>query len=887
MSTMINRVRWALLFLCCAQEVIAAAPRVPSDSLYLSALTWREVGPPTGGRVTSVSGSAARPREYYAATAGGGIFKTVNAGLEWLSVSDGYFGGSMGAIAVSPSNPDVVYAGGGQTIPSENASPGDGLYKSDDAGGSWKRVGLADSQNIARIAIHPADPDIVYVAAFGHLYDDNVQRGVFKSKDGGKTWERILFRDASTGARDVALVPGHPEMMYASLEQVRRTPWSLQSRGSGSGIFESTDSGAHWTELTHAPGLPQGSWGNVSLAISPAQPTRVWVFVDTTENPGIYRSDDAGAHWQLASARKESVGNATAFHRVIADPRDPDTLYCLGVWLERSTDGGRTFTYLTDPHVDNTDLWIAPHEPQRMILGSDGGATVSFDGGMSWSAKFQRTSQMYHVGVTSGFPYKICGAQQDASSACGPSRRDGGIDASAWQNVAGNEWSSVVGSPDDPHMVYSTAISFDPDRPSSVTRTKLTTGARQRFDLPKENQRVARSIPIAFSPFDHHTLYVGTQSVIQSLDDGETWRVISPDLTRNDAEKGNGTSATEAYAVLLTVAPSKAQPGVIWTGSDDGYVFVTSDDGKTWLNVTPPALGGFTRVATVEPSPFDSETAYVAANRYRLGDFRPLIFKATHSGRDWTEITAGLPADEFVRVVRADPVRKGVLYAGTERGVWVSLDDGALWQPLQTGLPHVAVHDMQVVQDDIVIATHGRGFWILDDISPLRQLSDSLLQQRVALLQPKKVFAATFSAGDPGRTPDSPVSRNPAAASFYYWLAKPARSVKLAVVDTAGKSLIEFNSDAPPPQRVQGPELMQPKPYPVPTSAGLSIVPWNLRLSSVVAALSSPPLIEPGIYTLRLTVDGVSRTQPFEVLKDPRALGGDGGDDADDDREIE
>jgi photosystem II stability/assembly factor-like uncharacterized protein len=904
------------------------------DSLAFAALRWREIGPFRGGRSVAVAGSSKRPNEYYFGTTGGGVFKTTDGGITWGPVTDKYFGGTIGAIGVSESNPDIVYVGAGEADIRGNVSHGDGVWRTTDGGKTWKSLGLTDTRQISRVRVHPTNPDIAYVGALGHVFGPNAERGVFKTTDGGKTWRKILYRNDSTGVTDLVMDPKNPETLYAALWQAWRTPWQLVSGGAGSGIFKTTDGGEHWTEITRNPGLPAGIIGNIGVAVSPVNPNHVWAIVEA-DSGGVFRSLDGGATWTRTNNERRLRQRAWYYTRIYADPKDENSVYVLNTGMYRSTDNGKTFRNIPVPHGDNHDLWIAPNDADRMIESNDGGANVSFNGGKSWTEQDQGTAQFYHVVTTNHFPYRVCGAQQDNSTLCGPSRKNGGIDISDWYDVGGGESGYIAVRADSPDVVFAGSYG------GLLTHKDIKTGFERDVNPWPDNPmghdagdtryRFQWTYPIVLSPHNPGRMYVGSNVIFQSDDEGQTYRIISPDLTRHDprtlgASGGPITkdqTSVEYYATVFTIAESPRVAGVIWAGSDDGLVHVTRDGGKTWKNVTPPALPEWSRVSTIDASNFDAGTAYLAANRYQLDDLKPYLFKTTDYGATWTPIVSGIPATEFTRVVREDPERRGLLYAGTERGVWVSFDDGASWQSLRRNLPLVPVHDLTIKEGDLIAATHGRSFWILDDLSALRQLKPAIVRSQAYLFQPRKVYRAGFGGGGGnGAAGGHPTGANPPSGGVvYYWLAQPKQVVTLDFLDAHGKVIRSFSSQQDPRvaedsvradsirtarndslrragvapdtttrseargEETSGdePPRRRPPPPRVPNKAGLNTFAWNLRYpdASVFenmilwAGGISGPVVLPGTYTVRLNVNGQSYREPLTIAKDPRTTASD------------
>ncbi len=912
-------------------QQIPAATRPVYDSTAFAALKWRELGPFRGGRSVAVAGSTARPYEYYFGSTGGGVFKTVDGGMTWSAVTDNYFGGSIGWIDVSSSNPDIVFVGTGEYPIRGNVSLGDGVFKSTDAGKTWKSAGLGDSHQISRVRIHPTDPNTVYVAAMGHVWGPNRERGIFKTTDGGTSWKNILFRNDSTGASELVLDPSNPSVMYAGLWQANRTPWKLVSGGAGSGLFKSTDAGDHWTEITRNSGLPAGILGNIGIAVSPAKSSRVWAFIEA-DSGGVFRSDDGGATWSRTNSDRRLRQRAWYYTRIIADPKDSNTVYALNTGLYRSTDGGKTFQAIPVPHGDNHDLWIAANDPQRMINGNDGGANVSFNGGKTWTEQDQATGQFYHVVTTNHFPYRVCGSQQDDSTLCGPSRADGGIDISSWYDVGGGESGYIAVRPDSPNVVYAGSYGGYLTRFDENTRFARNVNPwpdnPMGHDAADARYRFQWTFPIVISPNNPRTLYVGSSVVFKSTNDGQSFTAISPDLTRHDPSTlgpsggplTKDQTSVEYYATIFTIAESHKKAGVIWAGSDDGLVHVTRDGGKTWTNVTPPGLPHFARVSLIEASPNFAGSAYVAANNYQMDDLHPYIYRTSDFGKTWTLIVSGIPATEFVRAVREDPVRPGLLFAATERTVWVSFNDGANWQSLRKNLPLVPVHDLAIKEGDLIAATHGRSFWILDDLSALRQMNTTITASKAHLFNPRDVYRADFSGGGgTGAAGGHPSGQNPPnGAVVYYWLKDKNQTVTLEFLDSKGAVVRKYTSLQDSSVRTDslrtdsirrnrddslrragvnpdsakrtetrseetpaddGPRRTPPPPR-VSNKAGLNLFTWNLYYPDAVsfdniilwAAGTQGPKAVPGNYSVRMTASGEPvQTRTFTIVRDPRS----------------
>ncbi len=876
----------ALALTMAATMGAVALQTAPAQSTYpdeaFSSLQYRLVGPSRGGRAQTVAGVPGDPMTYYMGSTGGGVWKTTDGGATWTNISDNYFKtGSVGAIAVAPSDPNVLYVGMGETCVRGNFSHGDGVYKSLDAGKTWTHLGLEDTRQIGCIRVHPQNPDIVYVAALGHVYGPNEERGVYRSTDGGKTWKRVLYVNDRTGAVDLAMDPHNPRVLFAAMWQVSRTPWSLESGGEGSGLYRSTDGGETWEELTK--GLPKGIKGKIGVTVSPARRDRVWAIVEARDG-GVFRSDDGGDSWRRTSADPNLRQRAWYYTHIYADPQEENTVYVLNVRFHKSTDGGRTFREtIRVPHGDNHDLWIAPEDNRRMIEANDGGACVSFDGGRSWSTESnQPTAQFYHVTTDTQFPYRVYGAQQDNSTVSISSQnRPGGFfrRGEDFYAVGGGESGYIAVRPDDPDIVFAGSYG------GYMTRYDHKTGKRRTINVWPENPmgagveemkyRFQWTFPIVLSPHDPNRLYVGSNVLFVSEDEGQSFRAVSPDLTTDDKSKQGPSggpitkdnTGVEYYCTIFTVAESPLRKGVIWVGSDDGLIHVSRDDGATWRNVTPKGMGEWPLISLIEASPHRPGKAYAAVNRYKMDDFAPYIYRTEDYGRTWRRITRGIDDGAFVRAVREDPVREGLLFAGTETGVYVSFDDGEQWQPLQLNLPRTPVTDLVVHGDDLVVATQGRSFWILDDITPLRALSQELLDEPAKLLAPRITHRVSWDA----------------VRVHYYLRDEPQGEVKLAFYDDEGRLIREFTSRKKDEKREEsdsfafffgaggGDTALEP-------NKGMNLFRWNMRYPDAEelpgaimwGGSTRGPLAPPGSYTVKLTVDGQTFEQPFEIRKDPR-----------------
>ena len=900
---------FALTFSASSSNAQNSAPAKPKEPDPLKALQYRSIGPYRGGRCAAVTGVASQPSVFYYGATGGGVWKSTDGGINWESVSDNsVFGtGSVGAIAVSDSDPNVVYVGMGESPIRGNVSHGDGVYKSTDAGKTWKRVGLEDTRQIARIRIHRKNPDLVYVAALGHVWGPNEQRGVFRSKDGGKTWEKVLFRSNKAGAIDLILDPSNPSIVYAGFWEVYRKPWTLESGGPGSGIFKSTDGGDTWTELTRNNGLPRGTIGKIGIAVSPANSDRLWAIVEA-EDGGVFRSDNGGQTWSRVNEERRLRQRAWYYTRIYADPKNADTVYVLNTGFYRSNDGGRTFTGIPVPHGDNHDLWIAPDDPNRMIESNDGGSNVSFNSGRSWTEQDQPTAQFYRVAIDNDFPYNIYGAQQDNSTVRIASRTtEGSIGFSDWYDVGGGESGWIAPSPKDSQIVYAGSYG------GLTTRYDKRTGQTRDINPYPNNPmgagadvlkyRFQWNFPIAFSPHSPDTLYLAANVLFKSADEGSSWQVISPDLTRNDKSKQGSSggpitkdnTSIEYYGTIFALMESPVQAGTIWTGSDDGLIQLSRDGGKNWSNVTPPSsiMPEWIQINSIDASPHDAGTLYVAATMYKWDDYRPYLYKTTDYGKTWKKITNGIPETTFTRVIRADPNKRGLLYAGTETGMYVSFDDGEHWQSFQLNLPIVPITDLiiQKREQELVVATQGRSFWILDDLPLLHQMMDAgglKAADETRLYKPKESYRMPGGGGPP-LPPTATVGRNPANGVVVYYSLKdkPASEVELEFLDSAGKSIRKFTGRVrkpgeapapPPPAAPAGEGFGAPPPPPVPMEVGLNRFVWDARHADAVrfpgmilwAGETRGPKLSPGTYQVKLTVDGKSFTQNFEIKADPR-----------------
>ncbi len=871
------------------------------DTLLINKLRYRCIGPYRGGRSLAVSGIADKPNTYYFGTVGGGIWKTEDAGNSWIPISDSAFHtSSVGAIAIAPSNSNIIYAGMGEAEMRGNISFGDGAYKSSDAGKTWKHIGLEKSYAISTILIHPQNPDVVYACAMGNVYGPNAERGLYRTKDGGANWERILFKNDSTGCISVTFDLLNPNTMYATLWQAYRNNYSLSSGGNGCGLYKSTDGGNTWKDISKSPGLPVGLLGKITVSTSPSKSKRVWAMIEN-ENGGLFKSDDDGDHWTRTSENRDLRKRPWYFSTIVPDPLNPNTIYVLNVDWYKSTDGGANFFKMKSLHGDHHDLWIDPKNSQRMILGDDGGATVSNNGGLNWTELDIPTCQFYHVNLDNDFPYHVYGAQQDNSSIRISSTSNGmSIGKEDWFPVAGGEAGYIVPDPNNSDITYGGEYDGQLSKynKKSDQYRMISVYPESWFGSGAESKqyRFNWTFPIAISPFNPNTIYVGSQFVHRSTNGGASWETISPDLTRHDPAtmKPSGGPITkdntgaEVYADVFALAESPVKKGVIWAGSDDGYIHVTQDDGKSWNKVTPTGLPEFAMISIIEPSHYNEGTCYVAATRHKLSDRTPYLFKTTDYGKTWKLITNGITTGDYTRVIREDPSRKGLLFAGTETGVYVSLDDGDHWQSFKQNLPVTPVHDIQIQnrEHDLVLATHGRAFWIMDDITPLYQLQEAAKSDEGFLFTPRKtVRAHNGSFYDPQmqegeNAPGGLLLR-------YYFKHKPDSECTISFLNAAGDTIITYSNikdTKNEPIKISKEfyqDVKMVRPGILPADSGMNSFVWDFRYPDATAiklgnkALISGSIVGPkvpsGNYTAKLAVKGkVVSSQNFEVVRDPR-----------------
>lgn len=859
-------------------------------------MQYRLIGPFRGGRSLTAAGIPGDPTTYYFGATGGGVWKSTDGAASWTPVFDKEVTSSVGSLAVANSNPNVIYAGTGEACIRGDISEGDGVYKSLDGGKSWKNVGLRDSRAIGKIIVHPTNADIVFVAALGHVYGANTERGIFRTLDGGKTWDKVLYKDEHSGGIDVAFDPQNPNILFAALWQAQRTPWSMSNGGPGSGLYRSSDGGTTWKELKEH-GLPKGPYGRIGVVVA-ANSERVYALIQA-QNPdgGLYRSDDGGDSWQLVNPSHSLWQRPWYYMHVIADPRDENTVYIMNVDAYRSTDGGHLFNKVRLPHGDNHGLWIDPLDTRRMIASNDGGVTVTLDGGKNWTPQDnQPTAQFYHVITDTATPYHIYGAQQDSGTVAIVSRSDEGfIDRPDWYDVGGGEAGYIAPYPPDPTVVYAA------DYQANITRYDRHTGQIKAItEMPELSDargaanlehRFQWTAPVLISPHDPNTLYHAGERLFKTTDGGVHWEAISPDLTRNDKSKQQPSggpvtlddTGTEYYDTIFALAESPRTKGLIWAGTDDGLVQLTRDAGKSWTNVTPKELPEWSRVSQIDPSPFEAGTAYVAVDRHQNDDLHPYAYKTSDYGKTWTKITNGIPETAFVRAAREDSKKRGLLYAGTEQGVYISFDDGAKWQSLQLNLPTTPVHDLIIKDNDLVVATHGRSFWVLDDLTPLRQYSDNIAQKDVFLYTPAPAFRIQAGAKPERHLPKGVGHNPPVGAIIYYFLKdapKPGTETKIEILDSSDKVIRAYSSrEFEPIDEPLDPDEKKPEKE-IKADAGLNRFVWDLRYEDAdrvpgyylweYGGGAHGPVVAPGSYQVRLTVGAETQTVPLEVKLDSR-----------------
>ena len=847
------------------------------DEKHYDALEYRLLGPFRGGRSAAVTGVPNQPNLFYFGSTGGGIWKTTNGGREWENLSDGYFGGSIGAITVAKSDPNVIYVGGGEKTVRGNVSSGYGIWKSVDAGKTWTASGLKNSRHVPRIAVHPTDYNIVYAGVLGNIYKPTQDRGVYKSTDGGKSWRKVLFSNNNAGVVDLQIDPTNPRILYASTWRVQRTPYSLSSGGDGSALWKSTDEGETWTEISKNEGFPTETLGIIGVTVSPVNNQRVWAIVENKEKGGLYRSDDGGENWVQINSERKLRQRAWYYTRVYADTKDVNKVYVLNVRYHKSTDGGKTFSTYNAPHGDHHDLWIAPEDSDRMVIGDDGGAQVTYDGGETWSTYHnQPTSQFYRVTTDNHFPYRVYAAQQDNSTVRIPHRTDGrNIGEDDWESTAGGESAHIAIDPEDNDIVY--GGSYD----GFLTRVNHKTGTVRAINVWPDNPmghgaegmkyRFQWNFPILFSKHNPDRLYTFSQHVHVTENEGQSWKIISPDLTRNDPEKLKSSggpitqdnTSVEYYCTIFAAQESSLQEGLIWVGSDDGLVHVTKDGGENWENVTPKGMPEWMMINSVEPSAFDAGTCYIAGTKYKTGDFAPYLYKTTDYGKTWTKITNGINSEHFTRVLREDPKQKGLLYAGTETGMYISFNDGKKWKPFQLNLPIVPITDLTIKDNNLIVATQGRSLWVIDDLSLIHQLYTADRSGSI-LFKPKDTYRMR-GGGRPGSKTSGTNHPNGVITYFYLNDIKDEDEISLTYFDTKGDTIKTFSS--------------KDKENKLKVEKGGNQFVWSMsydgaeRLKGMIfwwASFNGPRAI-PGEYKVSLNINGETKSQPFTIVADPRA----------------
>ena len=846
---------------------------------YYKATQWRNIGPFRGGRSATVTGVSGKANLFYFGSTGGGVWRTTDAGNTWGNISDGYFGGSVGSIAVSEWDHNVIYVGNGEKTVRGNVSSGDGIWKSVNAGKTWEAMGLKNARHIPRIRIHPKNPDIVYAGVMGDLYKSSDERGVFKSIDGGKTWSKKLFANKDAGVVDLIIDPNNSRVLYATTWNIRRTPYSLSSGGDGSALWKSTDEGETWINISTNKGLPTGLWGISGVTVSPVNSEIVWALIEN-EKGGIYKSTDGGKTWKLINSERKLRQRAWYYTRLYADTQDEDILYVLNVRYHKSTDGGKSYKTYNAPHGDHHDLWISPEDNQRMIIGDDGGAQVSFDAGENWSTYMnQPTSQFYRVTTDNHFPYRIYGAQQDNSTVRIAHRTQGRfIGESDWETTAGGESAHLAIDPTNNDIVYGGSYG------GLLTRQNHKTGETRAINVWPDDPmghgaedfkyRFQWNFPILFSPNHKNKLYAASNHLHMTTNEGQSWDIISPDLTRNDPSTLGSSggpitkdnTGVEYYATIFAVNESKQEDGLIWTGSDDGLVHVTKDGGKNWTNVTPKKMPEWMMVNCIEIDPFTKGGAYIVGTKYKSGDYLPYIYKTENYGKTWKQITNGIGAEDFTRALRADPKRKGLLYAGTERGMYISFDDGANWQKFQLNLPIVPITDLAIKNNNLIAATQGRSFWMIDDLTPIHQLTNSIIKEDVILFKPQDSYAMS---GGNGRTSKTAGTNHPGGVAINYFIKEKGKKelVSLKIYDSNNVLIKTFSTE--PNKDKKEAELT--------LENGNNIFYWDMmypgaeKVKGMIlwwASLNGPMAL-PGNYKVTLTIGGTSKSQNFTILKNP------------------
>jgi len=844
-----------------------------------SAIKWRNIGPFRGGRSAAVTGVSNKANLFYMGATGGGVWKTTDAGNSWSNISDGFFGGSVGAVAVSEWDNNVIYVGNGEKTVRGNVSSGDGIWKTVDAGKTWKHMGLPNSRHIPRIKIHPKNSNIVYAGVMGDLYKSSEERGVYKSIDGGETWKKVLFANKDAGVIDLIIDPNNARVLYATTWNIRRTPYSLSSGGDGSALWKSTDGGENWTNISENKGLPKGMWGISGVTVSPVNSDFVWLLVENKDG-GIYKSEDAGKTWKLINSERKLRQRAWYYTRLYADTKDENSIYVLNVRFHKSTDGGKTYKSFGTPHGDHHDLWIAPEDNQRMIIGDDGGAQISFDAGINWSTmNNQPTSQFYRVTTDNHFPYRIYGAQQDNSTVRISHRTQGRfIGEKDWESTAGGESAHIAIDPTNNDIVYGGSYG------GLLTRKNHKTGETRAINVWPDDPmghgaedfkyRFQWNFPILFSPHQKNKLYAASNHLHVSYNEGQSWEIISPDLTRNDPKTlgpsggpiTKDNTGVEYYGTIFAVAESPTEKNLIWTGSDDGLIHLTRDGGKNWKNVTPKKMPEWMMINSIEVNPFKKGSVYVVGTRYKLGDYNPYIYKTENYGKTWKLVVSGIGNEDFTRVLRADPKRKGLVYAGTEKGMYISFNDGKDWQKFQLNLPIVPITDLAIKDDNLIAATQGRSFWMIDDLTPIHQLTKNTVKEKVTLFNPKASYQLS---GGNGRTSKTQGTNHPGGVAVYFNVNKFTNkdTVTMSFYDTSKKLIQKFSNH--PNKKEKEKKLAVKK--------GSNVFYWNMMYPAATkvkgmilwwASLNGPMAL-PGFYTVELTANNEKKISAIEILKNP------------------
>lgn len=851
------------------------------DEQNFSSLSYRHIGPFRGGRAAAVTGVPGEPNLYYMGATGGGVWKTENGGQTWNNISDGFFGGSIGSISVAPSDHNVIYVGGGEHTVRGNVSAGHGMWRSENGGKTWESIGMENAKHIPRIRVHPNDYNIVFAAVLGNLFKPTKDRGIYKSTDGGKTWKQVLFANEQAGAFELVMDPNNPRIMYASTWRIQRTPYSLESGGEGSEIWKSTDSGETWKKITAAPGLPKGTLGVIGLDVSPVNSDRIWAIIEA-DNGGVFRSDDGGSTWQKVNSDRSLRQRAWYYTRIYADTKDADLVYVLNVAFHRSADGGKNFESFRTPHSDHHDLWIAPENNQRMIVADDGGAQISFDGAQNWSTYFnQPTAQFYRVTTDNHFPYRIYVAQQDNSTLRINHRSDGSsIDESDWEETAGGESAHLAIDPLDQDIVYGGSYSGYLQRYNHRTKQSqnITVWPDNPMGYGAEGMkyRFQWNFPIFFSPHQPDKLYALSNHVHVTTDGGHSWKLLSDDLTKNEADKlgpsggpiTKDNTSVEYYCTLFAGAESPYEEGVIWVGSDDGLLHLTKDGGQTWENVTSELFPEYLMINSIEPDPFVKGGAFIAGTQYKLGDEQPYLFYTSDYGQTWKKIVNGIAQNHFTRVLRADPKRQGLLYAGTESGMYISFDNGENWQSFQLNLPIVPITDLTIKNDNLIVATQGRSLWMIDDLTVLHQISEEVTTKPFHLFQPMPSYR--IGGRGWGRASSTAGENHPGGVMIYFNINEEitdSTAYTLTIKDAEGSEIRSFST-----QSKERDEQLKI------TQNGNRFI-WNMRYSDALsfkglimwAASTRGPLAVPGTYTVTISNGKMDETQEFEILGDPRS----------------